>query len=109
MKKIISVLVAMCAAVAMSTGALAFNSTSSTDTSFKAPSFVQSQLEVKSMSSPDVKSLIGEVSNSSTPTSASVEKMQGTNTQVAQYQPRSSGCSTGCSTGCSVGCSIGCR
>ena len=85
MKKVISVLVGICAAVAMSTGALAFNSPSSSDTSLKAPSFVQSQSEVKSMSAPDVKSLIGAVSNSNTPTSASVEKIQGVNSQVAQY------------------------
>jgi len=104
MKKIVSVLVGICAAVAVSTAALAVNSSSSADSAVKAPSFVQNQSEIKSMSSPDVKSLIGEASKSSAPTSASIEKLQGSDMQVAQYTPRSTGCSVGCSTGCSVGC-----
>jgi hypothetical protein len=104
MKKIVSFLVGICAAVAVSTAALAVNSSSSADSAVKAPSFVQNQSEIKGMSSPDVKSLIGEASKSSAPTSASIEKLQGSDMQVAQYTPRSTGCSTGCSVGCSVGC-----
>jgi hypothetical protein len=109
MKKIISVLLGVCAAFAVSTSVMAVNLSSSADSTVKPPSFVQSQIEIKSMASPDVKSLIGEVKKSGSPTSASLDKLQGAGTQVAQYQPRSTGCSVGCSTGCSVGCSMGCR
>ena len=104
MKKIIGVLVGICTAVAVSTAAMAVNSTFSAHSAVKAPSFVQNQSEIKGMASPDVKSLIGEASKSSAPTSASIEKLQGADLQVAQYTPRSTGCSTGCSVGCSVGC-----
>lgn len=109
MKKLVSVLIGICSAVAVSTAAMAVNSTYSADSAVKAPSFVQNQSEIKGMASPDVKSLIGEASKSGTPTSAAVEKLQGADLQVAQYTPRSTGCSTGCSNGCSVGCSVGCR
>ena len=104
MKKIVSVLVGICAAVAVSTAAMAVNSSSPPNSTLKSPSFVQNQSEIKGMSSPDVKSLIGEASKSSAPTSASIEKLQGSDMQVAQYTPRSTGCSVGCTTGCSVGC-----
>lgn len=104
MNKIFKIFAGVLTALAVSGAAMAVNQSTVLDSAVKAPSFTQSQNEIKSMASPDVKSLIAETGKTSPTTAATIEKLQNTDMKVAQYTPRSTGCSTGCSVGCSVGC-----